>query len=321
MPYLHEREDFKTLIDITARDEKIDDPSLVEKDYWIMHCLFELKRIGLKFELKGGTSLSKGFGVIDRFSEDLDVHIEPDTKLVGFQVFAGKNHDKPSQIESRKKYFDWLATYLKKHIPALVDVVRDEEFDDPSGRYRNGGVLLKYKTSYPLPPGIKDGILLEVGFDRTAPNEPRTISSWIFKKARTSNEKFDNNEAQTVPCYLTHYTFVEKLQAVVRKYRLYKESGSKKLPANFLRHYYDLFKLIDLAQVQKFIGTTEYEAFKKERFRGDDTKVSNSGAFNLQGPDLALFEKKYAATSSLYYRGQPPFARILERLNKDLLRL
>jgi hypothetical protein len=51
--------------------EKINDPALVEKDYWIMHAVFGLKQLGLTFELKGGTSLSKGSrslkrAVIDR---------------------------------------------------------------------------------------------------------------------------------------------------------------------------------------------------------------------------------------------------------------
>jgi hypothetical protein len=40
--FLHERKDFKALIDTVAESEKIDDPALVEKDYWIMHCLYGL---------------------------------------------------------------------------------------------------------------------------------------------------------------------------------------------------------------------------------------------------------------------------------------
>lgn len=70
--FLHETRDFKPLIETVAETEKINDPAVVEKDYWIMHCLFGLKRLGLKFELKGGTSLSKGFRVIHRFWEDID---------------------------------------------------------------------------------------------------------------------------------------------------------------------------------------------------------------------------------------------------------
>lgn len=70
-PFLHQREDFKALIETVADSEKINDPALVEKDYWIMHTVFGLKQLGLTFELKGGTSLSKGFGIIQRFSEDI----------------------------------------------------------------------------------------------------------------------------------------------------------------------------------------------------------------------------------------------------------
>lgn len=60
--FLHERSDFKALVETVADSEKINDPVLVEKDYWIMHAVFGLKQLGLTFELKGGTSLSKVLG-------------------------------------------------------------------------------------------------------------------------------------------------------------------------------------------------------------------------------------------------------------------
>lgn len=74
--FLHELEDFKELLLVVSREKSIQ-RQLVEKDYWIMHCLFGLQSLGLKFELKGGTSLSKGYAIIKRFSEDIDVRIEP----------------------------------------------------------------------------------------------------------------------------------------------------------------------------------------------------------------------------------------------------
>src|SRR5436190_15605964 len=49
------------------------DPALVEKDYWIMQGLYGLQKLGMKIELKGGTSLSKGLQIIHRFSEDIDI--------------------------------------------------------------------------------------------------------------------------------------------------------------------------------------------------------------------------------------------------------
>ena len=78
--FLHERSDFKALVETVADSEKINDPALVEKDYWIMHAVFGLKQLGLTFELKGGTSLSKGFGVLHRFSEDIDILISIENK-------------------------------------------------------------------------------------------------------------------------------------------------------------------------------------------------------------------------------------------------
>lgn len=45
---------------------------LIEKDYWIMHVLYGLKSQGFEFELKGSKSLSNGYHIIDRFSEDID---------------------------------------------------------------------------------------------------------------------------------------------------------------------------------------------------------------------------------------------------------
>lgn len=86
---LHEIPDFRDLIAVTR--ERSIDPSLVEKDYWIMHALWGLQQLGLTFELKSGTSLSKGYGLIDRFSEDIDILIHPDKALS-----VGKNQNKPS---------------------------------------------------------------------------------------------------------------------------------------------------------------------------------------------------------------------------------
>jgi predicted nucleotidyltransferase component of viral defense system len=71
--YLHNHPQFGELIRIVAEEKGID-PSLVEKGYWIMHCLYGLQQLKMKFELKGGTSLSKGHKIIGRFSEDIDRH-------------------------------------------------------------------------------------------------------------------------------------------------------------------------------------------------------------------------------------------------------
>lgn len=320
--FLHDRTDFRDLIDITASDLNIQDPALIEKDYWLMHVLWGLQKLNLNFHLKGGTSLSKGFGCIHRFSEDIDLKIEPDEKLCGFKVYSGKNHDDPKHRDSRAKYFDWIADFLKGKISGIVDVQRDGNFDDTQ-KLRNGGIRLIY-NSHSTVQGLKDGILLEVGFDRTAPNRPCLISSWAYDRAvGTPGVIINDNRAKDVLCYEPQYTFVEKLQAVVRKFRLYKEGkGGASLPANLIRHYYDLYQLIERVDVQAFIGTQEYEEFKKERFKGDDTRISNSDALRLtNAADRSLFEREYDRSASLYFKGRPTLIDILSRMAKDLERL
>ena len=115
-------------------------PLLVEKDYWIMHALWGLKSLGFTFQLKGGTSLSKGFGIIDRFSEDIDIHIEPfdDEKL-----FIGKNHDEEKHVRSRENFFSNL---INKITISGLQPERDYEFDDR--KLRNAGIRLHYKSFF-----------------------------------------------------------------------------------------------------------------------------------------------------------------------------
>jgi len=153
----------------------------VEKNYWIMHCLYGLAAQGFAFELKGGTSLSKGFGIIQRFSEDIDIRIDP--ACTPFEVFTGANQTKKARhIESRQQFYDWLADTIQ--IEGISNVERDHAFDDE--KFRSGGIRLHYDSTFDNPTGLKEGILLETGFDDTQPNSPRTISSWAYDKAAES---------------------------------------------------------------------------------------------------------------------------------------
>lgn len=128
------------------------------------------------------------------------------------------------------------------------------------------------------------------------------------------------NRALEIPCYNPEYTFVEKVQAVVRKYAQFKVTG--KTPTNFLRHYYDIHQLLDVEAVQKFIGTPEYLAHEKKRFKSLDQDVAKSGAFTIADQNIRKqFEAEYSKTARLYYRGQIPLDTILARIQKDLARL
>lgn len=63
-------------------------------------------------------------------------------------------------------------------------------------------------------------ILLEVGFDTVTPNEPLTISSWAYDRAAaTMGLNITDNRALNIACYHPGYTFVEKLQTIITKFR------------------------------------------------------------------------------------------------------
>ena len=308
--FLHERRDFDQLLAVVANDRGLD-TMLVEKDYWIMHGLWGLQAQGFVFELKGGTSLSKGFGMIHRFSEDIDIRIEPPADM---DVKTGRNQDKPAHIATRQAYYDTLARRIR--IPGIDNVKRDTFFDD--AKMRSAGIRLSYTSRVATLAGIKDGILLELGFDDTAPNRPVAISSWALDFAMDQGVPVFDNRAMDVPCYAPTHTFVEKLQTISTKYRRLAEAQA--FPANFLRHYYDVYCLLELQEVQDFMQTPAYHERKKQRFRsGDELVIARNPAFTLSDSgQRELFAREYRKSSALYYQGQPEFELLLERIREHL---
>ncbi len=308
--FLHDHPEFKVLLETVSHDEQIHEPSLVEKDYWIMHVLWGLKKKGFQFELKGGTSLSKGYRLIHRFSEDIDIQVHPPEEKV---VYTGKNQNKPKHIDSRKNYFDWLAEEIS--MPGIIDVARDAEFDDLE-KYRNAGIRLHYDSHFDSIEGLKDGILLEVGFDQTQPSEALEISSWAYERGASAVADLTDNRAIGIACYRAEYTFVEKIQTVIRKFRQYQETG--KMKPNFLRHYYDIYMLLGCEEVRSFIGSKDYLAHRDARIRGKDKDFGIRPAFSILEPH---FEEEYSRTKGLYYRGQVELPAIVNRIEPFLDRL
>ena len=161
--YLHNHKDFAGLLRI-LEDETGILAGLIEKDYWIMHALYGLKHQGFEFELKGGTSLSKGYKIIDRFSEDIDIHIKPDA---AFGINENPKNNKPGNIAARKNFYNNLVETIK--IEGIISLERDHAFDD-TAQYRSGGIRLHYPSYTSAIDGVKEGILLEAGFDKVTPN-------------------------------------------------------------------------------------------------------------------------------------------------------
>jgi len=132
------------------------------------------------------------------------------------------------QIKTRTDFYDWLAQTIK--IDGITNVERDTAFDDMPN-YRSAGIRLNYESMTGAMDGLKEGVLLEVGFDTVAPNTPKDISSWLYDHAAGKVDIIDNR-AKGVPCYDPGYTFVEKLQTISTKFR--KQQADRGDPVGFM---------------------------------------------------------------------------------------
>jgi len=302
--FLHDLAEAKGYFQLLA-DEKDILPAVVEKDYWIMHCLWGLQQLGLQFEIKGGTSLSKGWGVVDRFSEDIDIHFDAPAAL---NIKGGK----PAHVAARFAFYDDLAARIR--IPGIT-VERTRAYDD--SKAQNGGISLKYPSHFPQSTALKPEVLLEVGFAKTAPNEPRDFGSWALDRALGKLALVDNR-ALGVKCFNPEYTFLDKIQTVCRRFRQHRDRNdpAKDQPRFFLRHYYDLYMLLEVPRVKAFIGKKEYETYKKQKLKAADAaEFAARQAFRLDDAGVyALFEKEFSAMDGMITPPRPAFADIMARI-------
>jgi len=84
----------------------------------------------------------------------------------------------------------------KIKIPGIAAVERDTSYDDAA--LRNAGPRLRYETKFGSNQGLKDGILLEGGFEQTTPNTAVTIPSWVLQFAENKQLQY---RALEIACY------------------------------------------------------------------------------------------------------------------------
>jgi hypothetical protein len=302
--FVHELSEARVLFETLGAELNLL-PLVVEKDYWVMHCLWGLRQTGLEFELKGGTSLSKGWQCVDRFSEDIDIRFQAPSAL-------NVRGTKPAHVEARLNFFDNLARKIE--IPG-IRVERNRAYDD--AKAQNGGISLTYDSGFAPAPGLRPEVLLEVGFARTAPNEPREVTSWALERALQAKVAVVDNRATGVKCFNPEYTFVDKLQTICRRFRQHRERNEEgDRPRRFLRHYYDLYKLLELGRVVNFIGTPAYLAYRREKIRGADAlEFESRSAFRIRDAETyRLFEKEFDSIHYLLLSKGPTFKDVIDRI-------
>lgn len=175
-----------------AGDEMGLDPAAMEKDFWVCWALREVfgLEVGSHLAFKGGTSLSKCFGVIERFSEDIDLVIERD-----FLGFAGDRapESAPSGNERKRRVEAVLAAsrdyVINRLLPSLeracrpqlkagriVSVMRDPDSPDQQT------LLVEYASVMSSAGYLRPVVKLELGArSDTEPNEFRVVQPYLVR--------------------------------------------------------------------------------------------------------------------------------------------
>jgi Nucleotidyl transferase AbiEii toxin, Type IV TA system len=110
-----------------------------------------------------------------------------------------------------------------------------------------------------------------------------------------------------------HSQFADLIRIVARDRGIDPKDDS---PVHFMRHYYDVYRLLQRPEVKAFIGTDAYKAHKAKRFRpADNQNIAQNEAFILSDPETRkLYERAYVDSGALFYGTKPTFDQILKEI-------
>ena len=210
-------------------------PYYLEKDIWICWVLKELFSLPKRMAFKGGTSLSKCFGLIDRFSEDVDVTIDFREFYPNLEL---SKETKNSLKTKRERIKEEVNNYIiNTVIPALQNAFTAEFNESLNYKFDDGEKLYFYYPSVFNPKVddyVKNNVLIEFGgSNKTEPNEEQIVKPYL---------DFDGMILPTakVLVYSPLRTFWEKVTLIhVECHR----GRLTEAPDRLSRHWYDLAML------------------------------------------------------------------------------
>ena len=236
MSFVHDHPEFSGLMRAVARETGVEG-ALVEKDYWITHSLWALHETKLDVWFKGGTSLSKGFGIIERFSEDLDLMIDRGGVTTLPVVTSWASTHKGPTAQRRAFYEGLRDAFAIPGVSVELDLQRQDKVAraaDYIGRYPGAFVT-------GLPSAMSPFVRFEVGRARVVPFAVMPLTSFVHDHlARLGmSDDFVDNRPRSVRCVHPVVTLLEKLDALSRRYNREAVQAD-----GFVRHYEDAARII-----------------------------------------------------------------------------
>jgi len=229
-------QDRHILFQVTAKSMAVD-PLVIEKDFWVvvvLKALFENKA-PTSFVFKGGTSLSKAFHLIERFSEDIDITI--DRKSLGFPL----SYDEMSALSrnARERLLkrmqqtcsEFVGTKLKNFLQDSLAPLIKEPFRIQQSESDGQSILFYYPTLESQTSYISQRVYIECGIRGSMePAENASIKPYVSEIMETKPVQI-----HVLSPLRTFWEKATLLHAEAHR------PNEKSTPIRLSRHYYDLF--------------------------------------------------------------------------------
>lgn len=237
---LHDNKELFEQIILSVSAETGIDSGIIEKDYYVTVFLKSLVAKQPRVIFKGGTSLSKCYKLINRFSEDIDLNLESETR--------------PTESQRR---------HLKEDI---ISTINDFNFklinpEDVKSRYDYNRYLINFPSVFDFSV-VKQQLVIETSvFLRAFPSREMIATSFIYDYLHQISRNDIITQFSLEPFKLNvqgvERTFIDKLFAVGDYYldnRILEHS----------RHIYDLYKLSDAVEINDSLKEL-FELVREER--------------------------------------------------------
>ncbi len=292
--------------------------AIIEKDFWVCWVpdyLFHESPWKDKLIFKGGTSLSKAYRAIERFSEDIDLIL--DWKLLGYaadepwedrsstqQDIFGKEANSRTAEYLMQTFAPAMATDLKNRLGTEIEIWTEDQ-----------SVIIGYPRAFSLE-SIRPRIILEIGpLAESVPNEQRDICPFAAEKFPRLLTR-GNTLVKTV---VAERTFWEKATILHQEAH---RGDDKPLPARYSRHYYDLYRLsrlpIKTSALNEIGLLNQVVRFKMKFYRCPWAKFEEArpGSLILQPALYHITElrKDYDSMKSMLFGAVPAFNEIINGL-------
>jgi len=327
------KEECKTIFINTAQKMGVHE-AIIEKDFWVclvLDYLFHKCEYKEHFAFKGGTSLSKCFNLIKRFSEDIDLVL--DWQVLGY----GKDEpwmEHPSntkqlafnnEMNVKAEVFlaDKFLPLLIKDLSEIIGVEVKAEIDEQNAQIINFYYPMQFNVG-----AILASIRLEIGaLAAWTPTVDRAIVPYIFEQY----PQIATKKETIIRTSSAERTFWEKATILHREAN---RSENNKMPMRYSRHYYDLYCIAQSQHKESALKQLDllHEVLRfKQKFYSSPwamyDEVETNG-IKLVPADFRLdaLRKDYKAMGEMLFGEYPTFEEVVktiaeleEEINKKLL--